>query len=173
MNQIKLVVLDVDGVMTDGKKYYTREGKIVMKQFCDKDWTAIKRFKAIDIPVICLTGDKFNQAVAEKRNIETIISKTEKHKVIANLVTRFKITYDQIAYVGDDIYDIQTMKQLKYAFCPMDVPDIVEKECTVLQVRGGDNVVVALLQELEEQKLITIPDVDAHIEKVYAQENYS
>lgn len=171
MNQIKLVVLDVDGVMTDGKKYYTREGKVVMKQFCDKDWTAIKRFKAMDIPVIFLTGDKFNQAVADKRNIEIIISKTQKHKIIEELVARFKVRYDQIAFVGDDIYDIQAMKQLKYAYCPMDVPDIVEKECKVLQVKGGDNVVVALFQELEEQKLIAIPDVDAHIEKVYVQEN--
>ena len=99
MNQIKLVVLDVDGVMTDGKKYYTREGKIVMKQFCDKDWTAIKRFKAMNIPVIFLTGDTFNQAVADKRDIETIISKTEKHKVIADLITRFKITYLSLIHI--------------------------------------------------------------------------
>ena len=44
---IKLVILDVDGVMTDGKKYYDRDGKVVIKNFCDKDWTAIKRFRAL------------------------------------------------------------------------------------------------------------------------------
>ena len=63
MNQIKLIVLDVDGVMTDGKKYYTREGKVVMKQFCDKDWTAIKRFRALGVNVVFLTGDPFNESI--------------------------------------------------------------------------------------------------------------
>ena len=51
---IKLVILDVDGVLTDGKKYYNRDGDVVMKTFCDKDWTAIKRFKALGIKVLFL-----------------------------------------------------------------------------------------------------------------------
>ena len=38
---IKLVILDVDGVMTDGKKYYDRDGNVVMKNFCDKDLSLI------------------------------------------------------------------------------------------------------------------------------------
>ena len=57
---IKLIILDVDGVLTDGKKYYNREGEVLMKTFCDKDWTAIKRFRALGITVIFLTGDPFN-----------------------------------------------------------------------------------------------------------------
>ena len=57
---IKLVILDVDGVLTDGKKYYNREGEVLMKTFCDKDWTAIKRFRAMGITVIFPTGDPFN-----------------------------------------------------------------------------------------------------------------
>ena len=39
---IKLVILDVDGVMTDGKKYYDRDGNVVMKNFCDKDCICLK-----------------------------------------------------------------------------------------------------------------------------------
>ena len=46
---IKLVILDVDGVMTDVKKYFDRDGNVVIKNFCDKDWTAIKRLRAIGI----------------------------------------------------------------------------------------------------------------------------
>ena len=44
---IKLIILDVDGVMTDGKKYYDRDGNVMMKNFCDKDWTAVKRFQRL------------------------------------------------------------------------------------------------------------------------------
>ena len=49
---IKLLILDVDGVMTNGTKYYDREGTVKLKTFCDKDWTAIKRFRAIGIDVV-------------------------------------------------------------------------------------------------------------------------
>ena len=52
---IKLVILDVDAVMTDGKKYYDRDGKFVIKNFCDKDWNSIKRFRALGIPVLFIT----------------------------------------------------------------------------------------------------------------------
>ena len=52
---IKLVILDVDGVMTDGTKYYDRDGKVVLKVFCDKDWTAIKRFRALAVSYTHLT----------------------------------------------------------------------------------------------------------------------
>ena len=62
---IKLVILDVDGVLTTGKKYYNREGEVKLKSFCDKDWTAIKRFQAIGIPVIFITGDPYNKQILD------------------------------------------------------------------------------------------------------------
>ena len=37
--QIKLLIIDVDGIMTDGIKYYNRDGEVKLKTFCDKDWT--------------------------------------------------------------------------------------------------------------------------------------
>ena len=74
---IKLVILDVDGVLTDGKKYYNRDGDVVMKTFCYKDWTAIKRFKALGIKVLFLSGDPFNEKIAKNRNIDIIINRKD------------------------------------------------------------------------------------------------
>ena len=74
---IKLVILDVDGVMTDGKKYYDRDGNVVMKNFCDKDWTAVKRFRAIGIPVVFLTGDPFNAKILSNRNLPYVVNRGE------------------------------------------------------------------------------------------------
>ena len=54
---IKLLILDVDGVMTGGIKYYDREGTVKLKTFCDKDWTAIKRFVQSESMLFFLTGD--------------------------------------------------------------------------------------------------------------------
>jgi len=74
---IKLLILDVDGVMTDGKKYYDREGTVRLKTFCDKDWTAIKRFRALGINVMFLTGDGYNVEIANNRNIDVIVTRNK------------------------------------------------------------------------------------------------
>ena len=87
---IKLLILDVDGILTDGKKYYNNKGDVVMKTFCDKDWTAIKRFKALGTNVVFLTGDPFNKAIAKNRNIDVYINRksgkhTDKSKYVDEL----------------------------------------------------------------------------------------
>ena len=63
-----LLVLDIDGVMTDGTKAYGRNGRAFSKRYCDRDFTAIKRFKAAGVEVVFLSGDKsVNEAMARRR----------------------------------------------------------------------------------------------------------
>ena len=67
---IKLVILDIDGIMTDGRKYYGLDGIPFAKTYCDKDFTAIKRIKGAGVEVCFLSGDeRVNMAMAKNRNI--------------------------------------------------------------------------------------------------------
>ena len=67
---IRLVILDIDGVLTDGKKYYGLDGMPFAKTYCDKDFTAIKRLKGSGVQVCFLSGDeKVNLPMAKNRNI--------------------------------------------------------------------------------------------------------
>ena len=76
-NKIKLLILDVDGILTDGRKYYGIDGMPFAKIFCDKDFTAIKRFRALGINVIFLTGDaKVNEKIGINRNIPVYLSRS-------------------------------------------------------------------------------------------------
>ena len=65
MHKPRLIVIDVDGVMCNGK-IYNYDGKAVGKIFNDLDWTTIKQFKALGLPVVFLTGDSFNRGIAKK-----------------------------------------------------------------------------------------------------------
>ena len=67
---IKLAIFDIDGVLTNGKKTYGKDGSCISKTFCDKDFTAIKRFIAAGVKVIMISGDNYNKTMAEKRNID-------------------------------------------------------------------------------------------------------
>ena len=171
--KIKLVILDVDGVLTDGKKYYRRDGSVELKTFCDKDWTAIKRFKSIGIQVLFLTGDPFNEAIAKNRNIDCIVNRKDgyhkdKADYLPEICEKYKVTLNEIVFVGDDIFDIGIMKKVAYKYCPCDAPeeirDVVDD---ILQEAGGNNCVMLLWDVLKQEKLIPEYDMDKHLNDVY------
>ena len=154
---IKLLILDVDGVLTDGKKYYNRDGDVVMKTFCDKDWTAIKRFRALGVNVIFLTGDPFNEKIASNRNIDCIVNRkdgkhTDKEDYLQEICETYKVTEKEIAFVGDDIFDIGIIKKVKYSYCPED-----------------SNCIMILFDYLKDSKLLPKRYSDKeHLKEVYS-----
>ena len=173
---IKLIILDVDGVLTDGRKYYDREGNVRMKTFCDKDWTAIKRFRAEGIQVIFLTGDPFNVTIAENRNIDVIVNRqngthTDKADYLEQICKDYSVDPSEIVFVGDDIFDVKIMQKVGYAFCPADTPEIVRVVAEPLPVNGGDNVIMCLFDKLASLSLLSDETLnrsyDEHLEKVY------
>jgi 3-deoxy-D-manno-octulosonate 8-phosphate phosphatase (KDO 8-P phosphatase) len=173
---IKLLTLDVDGILTNGKKAYDKYGNVISKSFCDKDWTAIKRFKSLGIQVIFLSGDSFNKGVADKRNIDIIINRSEKEhidksKYIDKICEKYNVSTEEIAFAGDDIFDLNFMKKIKYAFCPIDAPNIIKKNSVTLNCKGGDNFIMNLFDYLDTMKtnrLIPSFELQEHIDKVYS-----
>lgn len=169
---IKLIILDVDGVLTDGKKYYDKDGTVRMKTFCDKDWTAIKRLKALDIKVIFLTGDPFNVAIAENRHIDVIVNRQngthrDKSDYLHEICQEYSVTPEEIVFVGDDIFDYHLMDLVRYKYCPADAPEKVKSLASVLKSKGGENVVMTLFDHLEYMGLLPKFNFADHLEKVY------
>jgi 3-deoxy-D-manno-octulosonate 8-phosphate phosphatase (KDO 8-P phosphatase) len=168
---IKLIVLDIDGVMTDGKKYYDREGTVRFKTFCDKDWTAIKRFRALGIQVVFLTGDPFNVAIAENRKIDIYVNRqngvhSDKSNYLSLLCTEYNVTPEEIAFAGDDIFDVHLMQLVGKAYCPSDAPEIVKTNAVILGP-GGENFVMRMFDSMVYWGLIKVDNFADHLEKVY------
>ena len=169
---IKLLILDVDGVMTDGIKYYDREGTVKLKTFCDKDWTAIKRFRAIGVDVVFLTGDPYNVSILENRNLHVIANRgqgfhSDKKNYLQDILEEYKCFCNETVYVGDDLFDIGIMKCVKHSFCMLDSPRIVRQVAQVLPVKGGDNVVMELFDTLEIDGLLPCVPYDEVIDSIY------
>jgi len=147
---IKMLLLDVDGVLTDGTKVYDSEHNVLSKRYTCKDFTAIKRFVAAGIQVIFISGDKFNESMAKKRNIDFYCSRgsdlsLDKAPYLKKFNKIYDIDIENMAFVGDDYFDLSIIKKVNYSFCPADSPQIIKDNCTATLTRkGGEGVIVEL-----------------------------
>ena len=162
---IKLLILDIDGVLTDGTKLYGLDGLVIGKRYCDRDFTAIKQFKASGVQVCFLSGDnKVNEQMAKNRKTDFYYSRgKDKIEFLPEFEKKYNCSINEMAYVGDDIFDIPIMERVGYAFCPLDVPKAVKNISNlVLKRKCGDNVIANLYEKLVEKKVIpysTLQDI--------------
>ena len=150
----RLLILDIDGVLTDGTKTYDLEGNVISKSFYDHDFTAIKMLQEINIGVCFLSGDRrVNENMAKNRNIKFFHNKrgTDKSEYLNDICSQYSVTTEEVGYIGDDIYDLGILKMVKYPMCPEDaVPDVIEfcqEDGYVIPCKGGRGVVKNLHYE--------------------------
>jgi 3-deoxy-D-manno-octulosonate 8-phosphate phosphatase (KDO 8-P phosphatase) len=170
---IKLVILDIDGVMTDGRKYYNTDGMPFAKTYCDKDFTAIKRLRGAGVNVCFLSGDDtVNRAMAKNRNIDFFYARgKDKADFIPELAEKYNTTPEHMAYIGDDLFDSSMLEAVQFPFCPADACRDVKKICVsafgyhnVLQSNGGCNVIMEMVDLMLERGLVndcTMQDIEA------------
>jgi len=166
---IKLAILDIDGIMTDGKKYYGLDGIPFAKTYCDKDFTAIKRLRGAGVKVCFLSGDeRVNLAMAQNRNIPFYSARgKDKASFVSIFEQTFNLKPNEMLYIGDDLFDLSIMKIVGHAFCPKDAPNILQDYCGVKNVidrKGGENVVAKMVDILLDRGLIddcTMEEIEA------------
>tara|TARA_Y100000592_G_scaffold100930_1_gene183841 strand:+ start:3999 stop:4529 length:531 start_codon:yes stop_codon:yes gene_type:complete len=169
MNKVELVILDIDGVLTDGRKYYGLDGMPFAKTYCDKDFTAIKRMRGAGVNVCFLSGDTtVNQAMAKNRNIDFYAARgRDKAEFIPEFCETYDTSPEHMVYIGDDLFDASMLKAVEHAFCPLDSCRDIKEICgpsNVLNNSGGWNVIAELFDVLLDRGLIgdcTMEDIEA------------
>jgi 3-deoxy-D-manno-octulosonate 8-phosphate phosphatase (KDO 8-P phosphatase) len=154
---IKLVALDIDGVLTNGKKEYDLNGKVVGKEFFDRDFSYINRMLMMHGVEVCfLSGDdRVNETLAKLKGIPFLFSVHEKDKILGKYLEKRGIEWAEVAYVGDDLTDMATLSRVGEAFVPASAsPYLKQSGYCELPARGGEGVVEALYYYLERYKLI-------------------
>lgn len=149
--QIRLVVMDVDGTLTDGSMYYGREGES-SKEFYVRDGMGIILLRKYGIKTAIMTAE--NTPIIEKRaarlNIDFLLMKiSAKVQAIEGLSLSANIPLSQIAYIGDDINDLRAMQRVGFSCCPNDAHFLVQKEChAIMPFPGGRGAVRSLCDQI-------------------------
>ena len=122
---VKLLVLDVDGVMTDGRLYYHDDGT-ESKAFDVRDGHGIKMLKQAGIETVLISGR--SSPLVEKRaadlGIKDVVQGVrDKVPVLEKLLSEKKVGIEETAYVGDDVVDLPVMNRVRFAVAVADASE--------------------------------------------------
>lgn len=152
---IRLLVMDVDGTLTNGKIYIASSGEL-FKAFDVKDGFAIANIlPQYNITPIIITG-RFSHIV-EQRCKELGITAvfqgvSDKKETLIKYCADINIDLSQVAYIGDDINDLESMKICSLCGCPSDAVDEIKKQCEFISKKpGGDGAVREFIEWIVER----------------------
>jgi len=143
-SRIRLLVLDVDGVLTDGRLYYGDDGH-EMKVFHVRDGLGIKNIMAAGVQVAVISGRR-SQAVqnrlAELKVEHAILGRDDKDAAVQELMKRLAMPPESVACVGDDLPDLKMMRQVGLAIAVADAhPDVIAGTHWQTKTPGGKGAV--------------------------------
>ncbi len=141
---IKLIIFDVDGVLTDGGLYFSDEG-IELKRFNSLDGLGIKLLKQSGVePAVISARDTPNVAHRMKNLGIEHFYQGQSDKLIAfnELLEKLSLKAEQVAYVGDDVIDLPVMRNIGLPIAVANAHDLVkDNACLVTKKRGGHGAV--------------------------------
>lgn len=163
LKQIKFLVMDVDGTMTDAGVYYSHNGE-ELKRFSIRDGMGIEllHLGGIDTGIITSETSQIVSTRASKLKINhVVLGSRNKRQSLTNLAASQGLELYEIAFIGDDVNDIPAMTVCGLSACPSDSSEEVMKIADIILSKAGGNGAVRELAEriLESQnKSITLPE---------------
>jgi len=156
-SDIKILVLDVDGILTDNLYYISDKG-VVTKSFYTRDFYALRIIQEMGIKVFIMTEshdncimEQYNRLLEPSKKLMSVHNRVgSKKKEIEDYILWDKnLSWENIAYMGDAENDLECMKVAGITGCPFDAIDAVKEEATFISDKtGGKGCVYDFIQYL-------------------------
>lgn len=149
--KIRMLILDVDGTLTDGKIYVGSQGEI-MKAFNVKDGLGIVKLQSNGIIPVIITGRQSDILTlrAKELNISEVFQGVHnKIDKLREVLEKYDVKHKEVAYIGDDENDLECMETCAIKGCPADAVDSVIKSSDyVCKNNGGEGAVREFIEYL-------------------------
>ena len=151
LEKVKILLLDVDGVMTDGSIIYNDSGDEI-KAFCVKDGLGIRLLMNSGIKIGVVTG-RSSEALhhrCKNLHIEYIFDGVlNKAEILDKIIEMTGIQASEIAYMGDDLPDIPIMRGVGIPIAVADAHEsVIETACIVTSAKGGNGAIRELCEAI-------------------------
>lgn len=138
-NKIKLIIFDVDGVLTDGGLYFTEDGA-EFKRFNSLDGHGIKMLKDNGVEVAVITARDSKTVAYRMKNLGIVhFYQGQSDKVVAfsDLLQKLNLNADAVAYVGDDVIDLPVMTKVGFSIAVANAHDMVKQHADLTTKKSG------------------------------------
>lgn len=166
LKKIKCVILDVDGVLTDGRIYYDNKG-IEQKSFQVRDGSGIKMAMHVGIIIVIVTGRQSNivKYRAKELGIKYVYQKIlKKHLLLEKIKKEIKVSEEEIAFIADDIIDLELFKQIGYKVAVNDAVKEIKKIADyITKNKGGMGAVREFLEVLIKVKKLWAKAIERYL----------
>ena len=144
---IRLFLTDVDGTLTDGGMYYTKDGD-TMKRFYTRDGMGMQLLQQKGVKVGIITSETTDIVAsrAHKLGVDYLVQGVrfdEKVSAVEDICRQMGINLSETAYIGDDVNDVQLLEKVGFAACPKDAHrSVLEiKGIKIMSEKGGHGAV--------------------------------
>lgn len=140
LRNIRLVITDVDGVLTDGGLYYGPDGEC-LKRFHARDGLGVRMLQQAGVQVAVLSGrdcPALRRRLADLGIAEAVLGQVDKRAALSGIMERCGVAAEEVAFIGDDIPDMEVFGLCGVSVTVGDAPDYVKARADlVLECRGG------------------------------------
>jgi 3-deoxy-D-manno-octulosonate 8-phosphate phosphatase (KDO 8-P phosphatase) len=167
LSQIRLFATDVDGVLTDAGMYYAESGD-EWKKFNTRDGMGIKLLQRAGIITAIVTQERTKLVArrAEKLAIPELHQGVmDKLSCLREMAARHRLTLSQVAYIGDDVNDLEALKAVGFSASPADgMPRIAAVVDYVCQKKGGEGAVREIVEMILEAQRSKVESQKSKVE---------
>lgn len=157
LGQIKYLIIDVDGTMTDAGIYYDEHGN-ELKKFCTKDAAGYFAARKAGIKLMVLTGRECQATTRRMQEMKfdyIVQNIKDKESYVKDFMEKNGIAREEVGYIGDDLNDLPSMKLCGFVGCPEDACEEVKEQSDYISgVKGGygavRDIISAVLKERGE-----------------------
>ncbi len=166
LKKIKMLILDVDGVMTDGRIIMDDSGREI-KNFHVRDGHGLKILQRYGVKVAILTGRKSKVVEHRAKDLEIkyVYQKVyNKKEVFGEILKKQKLSANEVAFIGDDIVDVPVLKSVGFSVAVADAIDVVKKSVHYVTENQGGNGAVREICEMILKAQGKWPEIAARYE---------
>jgi YrbI family 3-deoxy-D-manno-octulosonate 8-phosphate phosphatase len=142
--RVRLLCVDVDGVLTDAGMYYGPDGE-VMKKFNTRDGMGLARVREAGVAVAIISGEDsaiIHARAAKLRIDDVFCNASNKRAIVEQLRVKHGLEVDEVAFIGDDLNDLSALESVGLACAVSDAAEPVQRVAHyVTSRRGGDGAV--------------------------------
>jgi len=155
LRRVKLLILDVDGVQTDGYLYYGL-GEGPLKRFHIRDGQGVTNLQRAGMTVAFLSGDESVATTLRARKLAVEACRQgveDKGKAVRELLSEYGVTREEAAYMGDEPADLPAMAEVGLTMAPADAVALVRQQADwVTEAGGGSGAVREVADAIVEAK---------------------